>query len=64
VCKKGEEAVSLLPAAEGKKMVEPAEKENQKPGGRLLFKKKMGLGLGFFVFFSDVVKTAPSLFEL
>jgi len=35
-----------------KKMVEPAENENQKRGGRLLLKKKMGLGLGFFVFFS------------
>jgi len=32
-------------------MVEPAEEENQKRGGRLLLKKKMGLGLGFFCIF-------------
>ena len=29
---------------------EPAEEENQKRGGPLLLKKKMGLGLGFLYF--------------
>ena len=38
---------------------EPAEEENQKRGGRLLLKKKMGLGLGFFVFFMMLSKLPP-----
>ena len=46
-----------------KKMVEPAEKENQKRGGRLLLKKKMVLWLGFFCIFPEVVKIAPCLAE-
>jgi hypothetical protein len=33
-------------------------------GGAAVLEKKMGLGLGIFVFFSDVVKIAPPLFEL
>jgi hypothetical protein len=40
---------------------EPAEEENQKRGGRLLLKKKMGLGLGFFVFFMMLSKLPPLL---
>jgi hypothetical protein len=33
--------------------------ENSQPGGATVLEKKMGLGLGIFVFFSDVVKIAP-----
>ena len=50
-------------AWEVKKMVEPAEEENQKRGGRLLLKKDGFRVRYFFVFFSDVVKIAPPLFE-
>ena len=42
--------VSKMKACAGKGV--RLEEENQKRGGRLLLKKKMGLGLGFFVFFS------------
>jgi hypothetical protein len=42
-----------------KKMVEPAEEENQKRGGAAPLEKKMGLGLGFFVFFFMLSKLPP-----
>jgi hypothetical protein len=51
-------------AWEVKKMVEPAEEENQITWGLLLFKKD-GFRVRFFCIFSDVVKIAPLLlFEL
>jgi hypothetical protein len=43
-------------------MLEPAGEGKPKTWGAAPLEKKMGLGLGFFVFFSDVVKIAPPPF--
>jgi hypothetical protein len=43
-----------------KKMVEPAEEENQKRGGGSSW-KKMGLGLGFFLYFCWCFQNCPPL---
>jgi hypothetical protein len=46
-----------VPAAEEEKSAKPKERE----GRRLSLKKKMGLGLGFFVFFLMLSKLPPLL---